>query len=151
MCSSDLHDGQAVTCDDFLAAMADANGKDLSQFKNWYSQAGTPRIKIEERYDADQGQFHLTLTQSCAPSPGQAEKKPFHIPLKMRLITQSNQHPEILLELTAPTQTWTFASVLERPVLSINRGFSAPVHLDFEQSESDLLTLFTVDDDPFNR
>ena len=145
------HDGQAVTCDDFLAAMADANGRDLTQFQNWYSQAGTPRIKIEERYDADQGQFHLTLTQSCAPSPGQAEKKPFHIPLKMRLITQNNQHPEILLELTAPTQTWTFESVLERPVLSINRGFSAPVHLDFEQSESDLLTLFTVDDDPFNR
>lgn len=145
------HDGQAVTCDDFLAAMADANGRDLTQFQNWYSQAGTPRIKIEERYDADQGQFHLTLSQSCAPSPGQTEKKPFHIPLKMRLITPNNQDPEILLELTVPTQTWTFESVLERPVLSINRSFSAPVHLDFVQSESDLLTLFTVDDDPFNR
>ncbi len=145
------HDGQAVTCDDFLAAMADANGRDLTQFQNWYSQAGTPRVKVEERYDADQQQFHLTLTQSCAPSPGQADKKPFHIPLRMRLITSENKCEEILLELTQPKQSWTFEHVTERPVLSINRDFSAPVHLDFEQSETDLLALFTGDDDPFNR
>jgi aminopeptidase N len=145
------HDGQAVTCDDFLAAMADANGRDLTQFQNWYSQAGTTRVKVEERYDADQQQFHLTLTQSCAPSPGQADKKPFHIPLRMRLITPDNKHQEILLELTQATQSWTFDHVSERPVLSINRDFSAPVNLDFEQSEADLLTLFTGDDDPFNR
>jgi len=145
------HDGQAVTCDDFLAAMADANDRDLSQFRNWYSQAGTPRVKVQEQYDAAKKQFHLTLTQSCAPSPGQPEKKPFHIPLKMRLITKNNDQVEELLELTQASQTWTFDGIDERPVLSINRDFSAPVNLDFEQSEADLLTLFTGDDDSFNR
>jgi aminopeptidase N len=145
------HDGQAVTCDDFLAAMADANKRDLSQFKNWYSQAGTPRVKVQEQYDAAKKQFHLTLTQSCAPSPGQPEKKPFHIPLKMRLITAGNDQAEQLLELTQASQTWTFDGIQERPVLSINRHFSAPVNLDFEQSEANLLSLFNGDDDPFNR
>lgn len=145
------HDGQAVTCDDFLAAMADANSKDLTQFKNWYSQAGTPRVKVQEQYDAAKQQYQLTLSQSCAPSPGQAEKKPFHIPLKMRLLTKANDQAEQLLELTQETQTWTFENIAERPVLSINRNFSAPINLDFEQSEADLLTLFSSDDDPFNR
>ena len=145
------HDGQAVTCDDFLAAMADANGKDLTQFKNWYSQAGTPRVKVEEQYDAIKKQYRLTLSQSCAPTPGQVEKKPFHIPLKMRLITAANNQAEQLLELTEPTQTWTFDRIDDRPVLSINRNFSAPINIDFEQSEEDLLTLFSSDDDPFNR
>ncbi len=145
------HDGQAVTCDDFLAAMADANGRDLTQFKNWYSQAGTPRVKVEERYDQASKQYSLTLTQSCSPTSGQPEKKPFHIPLKMRLITSSNDCVEQLLELTQPSQSWTFSNVSERPVLSINRNFSAPINLDFEQSEVDLLTLFSSDDDAFNR
>ena len=145
------HDGQAVTCDDFLAAMADANGKDLTQFKNWYSQAGTPRVKVEEQYDAIKKRYRLTLSQSCAPTPGQVEKKPFHIPLKVRLITAANDQVEQLLELTEPTQTWTFDRIDDRPVLSINRNFSAPIHIDFEQSEEDLLTLFSSDDDPFNR
>jgi aminopeptidase N len=145
------HDGHAVTCDDFLAAMADANGKDLTQFRNWYSQAGTPKVKVQEHYDAAKKQYQLTLTQSCPPSPGQPEKKPFHIPLKIRLITKSNDQAEQLLELTQPSQTWTFDNIAERPVLSINRNFSAPVNLDFEQSEADLLTLFSSDDDPFNR
>ena len=145
------HDGQAVTCDDFLMAMADANGKDLTQFKNWYSQAGTPRVRVQEGYDASKKQYQITLTQSCAPSPGQSEKKPFHIPLMMRLITKSNDQVEQLLELTQASQTWTFNNIDERPVLSINRDFSAPIHLDFEQSEADLLILFSSDDDPFNR
>ena len=145
------HDGQAVTCDDFLAAMADANGRDLTQFRNWYSQAGTPRVKVEERYDAAKNQFHLTLTQSCSPTPGQPEKKPFHIPLKMRLITTADDQTEQLLELTRPTQSWTFDNISEKPVLSLNRSFSAPINLDFEQSEADLLSLLSSDDDPFNR
>ena len=145
------HDGQAVTCDDFLMAMSDANGKDLTQFKNWYSQAATPRVKVREYYDAAKKQYQITLSQTCAPSPGQPEKKPFHIPLKMRLITKSNDQVEQLLELTQASQTWTFDNISERPVLSINRDFSAPINLDFEQSEADLLTLFSSDDDPFNR
>ena len=145
------HDGQAVTCDDFLAAMADANHRDLTQFKNWYSQAGTPRVKVEEQYDATKKQYHLTLSQSCAPSPGQSEKKPFHIPLKIRLITPGGEQVEQLLELTEPVQSWTFDHIQERPVLSINRDFSAPIQLDFDQSEADLLALFSGDDDPFSR
>ena len=145
------HDGQAVTCDDFLVAMADANGRDLTQFRNWYSQAGTPRVKVQEHYDAAKKQYQITLTQSCTPSPGQPEKKPFHIPLKIRLITKSNDQVEQLLELTQASQTWTFDNIASRPVLSINRDFSAPINVDFEQSEADLLTLFSSDDDPFNR
>ena len=145
------HDGQAVTCDDFLAAMADANGKDLTQFKNWYSQAGTPRVNVQESYDPTNKQYQLTLTQICSPSPGQPEKKPFHIPLKMRLLTKANDQKEQLLELTKSSQIWTFDNIEERPVLSINRNFSAPINLDFEQSEADLLTLFSSDDDAFNR
>jgi aminopeptidase N len=145
------HDGQAVTCDDFLMAMADANGKDLTQFRNWYSQAGTPRVKVQEHYDAVKKQYEITLTQSCAPSPGQSEKKPFHIPLKIRLITKGNDQAEQLLELTQVSHTWTFDNIDEHPVLSINRDFSAPINLDFEQSEADLLILFSSDDDPFNR
>jgi aminopeptidase N len=145
------HDGQAVTCDDFLMAMADANGKDLTQFRNWYSQAGTPRVKVQEHYDATKKQYQITLAQSCAPSSSQPEKKPFHIPLKMRLITKSDDQVEQLLELTQASQTWTFDNLDECPVLSMNRNFSAPIHLDFEQSEADLLTLLSSDDDPFNR
>jgi len=145
------HDGQAVTCDDFLAAMADANGRDLSQFKNWYSQAGTPRVKVEEQYDSAKKQYHLRLSQSCAPSPGQPEKKLFHIPLKVRLLTVNNDQAEQLFELKEEKQTWIFDNIHERPALSINRNFSAPVNLDFAQSEADLLTLFSTDDDAFNR
>jgi aminopeptidase N len=131
--------------------MADANGKDLTQFRNWYSQAGTPKVKVQDHYDPTKKQYQITLTQSCAPSPGQPEKKPFHIPLKIRLITKSNDQVEQLLELTQASQTWTFDNIKECPVLSINRNFSAPINLDFEQSEADLLTLFLSDDDPFNR
>ena len=145
------HDGQAVTCDDFLAAMADANERDLSQFKTWYSQAGTPRVKVEERYDAVQQQYHITLSQSCAVSPSQPEKKPFHIPLKVRLLSATNDQPVQLLELKETKQSWTFDNIHELPVLSINRQFSAPINLDFAQSEADLLRLLSNDDDAFNR
>lgn len=145
------HDGQAVTCDDFLAAMADANGRDLSQFKHWYSQAGTPRVSVLERYDLEGQRYELTLTQSCALTVSQTHQKPFHIPLKMRLLTRGKEQAEQLLEFIEEKQTWVFEGVPERPVLSINRGFSAPIQLEFSQSEEDLLTLFSSDDDAFNR
>lgn len=145
------HDGQAVTCDDFLAAMADANERDLSQFKNWYSQAGTPKVKVEESYDADKKQYQITLTQSPSANTVHKDSKPFHIPLKMRLLTSADDQVETLLELTQHKQTWTFEQVTSRPVLSINRNFSAPINLDFDQSEADLLTMFSSDDDAFNR
>jgi aminopeptidase N len=145
------HDGQAVTCDDFLTAMADANGRDLSQFRHWYSQAGTPKVKVEESYDADKKQYQITLTQSASKNIAHKDGKPFHIPLKMRLLTPLDDREETLLELIQDQQTWTFDQVANRPVLSINRNFSAPIHLDFDQTEADLLTMFSSDDDAFNR
>ena len=145
------HDGQAVTCDDFLAAMADANGRDLSQFKNWYSQSGTPKVTVEEFYDAAKQQYHITLTQSPSVNTVQKDGEPFHIPLKMRLLTPENGQPEVLLELTQAQQTWTFDQLASRPVLSINRNFSAPIHLAFDQSEADLLVMLSSDDDALNR
>ena len=142
------HDGQAVTCDDFVAAMADANQKDLSQFKRWYSQAGTPRVKVEESFVP--GTYQVTLTQSCPATPGQDKKEPFHIPLLYRLIGEGTGS-EQLLELTEASQTMTVTGLSKKPVLSINRNFSAPIVLDFEQSETELLTLLKEDDDAFNR
>jgi aminopeptidase N len=142
------HDGQAVTCDDFVAAMADANQKDLSQFKHWYSQAGTPRVKVEESFVA--GTYQVTLTQSCPATPGQDKKEPFHIPLLYRLIGEGG-NTEKLFELTEASQTMTVTGLSKKPVLSINRNFSAPIVLDFEQSETELLVLLKEDDDAFNR
>jgi aminopeptidase N len=145
------HDGQAVTCDEFLAAMADANDRDLSQFANWYSQAGTPRVKVETQFDRAKKEFCLTLTQSNPSRVDKQEHKPLHIPLRMRLLNTAHPHAEQLLEMTQAQQTWVFEGIASDPVLSMNRGFSAPINLDFEQSEVDLLTLFASDDDAFNR
>jgi aminopeptidase N len=151
------HDGQAVTCDDFRMAMADANARDLSQFQHWYSQAGTPRVRVQNHFDGKEQRYTLTLSQSCPDTPGQKNKKPFHIPLRTQLVFAKGEsvdqslRTERLLELTDVTQTWVFDHVPSEPVLSINRGFSAPIVLEFDQSEADLLTLFTKDDDAFNR
>jgi aminopeptidase N len=143
------HDGQAVTCDDFVAAMADANHKDLEQFKNWYSQAGTPRVAVKESFSGDT--YQVQFTQSCASTPGQDKKLPFHIPLLYKLIGADQREPEKLLELREQTQTLTISGLRKKPTLSINRNFSAPIILDFEQSEEELLTLLREDDDAFNR
>jgi aminopeptidase N len=162
------HDGQAVTCDDFRAAMADANGRDLTQFELWYSQAGTPRVKAETRYDEIAQNFMLTLTQSCPSSPGQAQKKPFHIPVSVGLLDSGgNDMPlylervegggeepavtSLVLELTQPSQTFHFARVYDRPVPSVLRGFSAPVILEIDYTEAELAFLVANDSDPFNR
>ena len=144
------HDGQAVTCDDFVAAMSDANQVNLDQFKNWYSQAGTPRIQISEHFDSQTQIYKLTLSQSCPATPGQPVKKPFHIPLMTKLIGIQNQI-EHLIELKEQEQTFIFDNIQTRPILSINRGFSAPVILIFNQSIEDLIYLFEHDDDAFNR
>jgi aminopeptidase N len=149
------HDGQAVTCDDFVSAMSDANQKDLTQFKRWYSQAGTPRVKVEESFAGNT--YQVKLTQSCPATPGQDTKEPFHIPLLYKILgTESSSDSrkvseEQLFELTQTSQTITVEGLKEKPTLSINRNFSAPIVLDFEQSESDLLTLLRKDDDAFNR
>ncbi|RXZ33148.1 aminopeptidase N [Oxalobacteraceae bacterium CAVE-383] len=162
------HDGQAVACDDFRAAMADANGRELGQFERWYSQAGTPHLEVEMDYDATARTCALTLTQSCPPTPGQAHKKPFHIPVAvglldsdgrdMPLTLQGGKNPLAgaairtqVLELTETSHTFTFENVPQQPVPSLLRGFSAPVTLAFDYSDADLAFLMAHDSDPFNR
>ena len=147
----DRHDGQAVTCDDFIHAMSDANQVNLDQFKNWYSQAGTPRVRVEERFDDQKQSYHLTLSQSCLPTPGQERKPLFHIPLKTKLLIHDVATDEMMIELKDQTQTFNFENLTSKPILSINRDFSAPVILDFEQSIEDLYFLFERDDNPFNQ
>lgn len=163
------HDGQAVTCDDFAQAIADANpasdlARLLPQFKRWYSQAGTPRVHAEGVYDAVARSYTLTLTQSCAPTPGQASKEPFVIPVGLGLLGTSGKDLPLQLEgeaapmaaprtfvLTQASETLRFINVDVEPVPSILRGFSAPVVLDFDYSDAQLLHLLAHDRDPFNR
>jgi len=159
------HDGQAVECDDFRSAMADANGRDLKQFELWYSQAGTPRVKVETEYDADAQTYAVTLTQSCPPTPGQPQKQPFHIPVAVGLLdARGNDIPlrlegeqqdaaptTMVLELTETTQTFRFKQVAEPPVPSVLRGFSAPVVLEIDYTDDELAFLMAIDSDAFNR
>jgi aminopeptidase N len=155
------HDGMAVTCDEFVAAMADANGRDLSQFKNWYSQSGTPRVRVKEQFNSRKKEYCLTLEQYCPPTADQKTKKPFHIPLKASLLFENGaaitakdaKHfgQEVLLELTQPVQTWVVKQIPIKPVLSMNRDFSAPIVLEHGQSEAELLALMAYETDSFNR
>ena len=159
------HDGQAVTCDDFLAAMADANDRDLTQFSRWYSQAGTPVLEVQDDYDATAQRYTLTVRQSCPATPGQAEKLPFHLPLVMGLLDQggrsmalhladsaaSDAPLERLLEITSHEQQFVFEQVSERPVPSLLRGFSAPVRLRYDYTDQQLALLAAHDADGFTR
>ncbi len=156
------HDGQAVTCDDFAQAIADANphsalAKHLTQFKRWYAQAGTPRVQAQGSYDASSHTYTLTLTQSCANSPGQDHKEPFVIPVQMGLLQSDGKTllPTQLLVLTENTQTFAFKdlSVAEGQsvVPSLLREFSAPVILQTDNSADQWLTLLAHDSDPFNQ
>ncbi|NQW93317.1 MAG: aminopeptidase N, partial [Polaromonas sp.] len=163
------HDGQAVTCDDFAQAIADANqasdlARLLPQFKRWYSQAGTPRVTAQGVYDATASTYTLTLSQSCAPTTGQASKEPFVIPVALGLLgADGNDLPLQLagdgaaaatcrtLVLTQATENFTFTGIQEEPVPSILRGFTAPVVLDFDYTDAQLLHLLAHDSDPFNR
>ncbi|MBP9930618.1 MAG: aminopeptidase N [Rhodoferax sp.] len=163
------HDGQAVTCDDFAQAQADANpGSDLAallpQFKNWYSQAGTPRVKAHGVYDATAGTYRLTLAQSCKPTAGQADKQPFVIPVNLGLVGPDGRDMPLQLSdeslpssaprtfvLSQQEETLTFINVAAEPVPSILRGFSAPVLLEYDYSDDQLLHLLASDSDPFNR
>ncbi|WP_211452145.1 aminopeptidase N [Collimonas antrihumi] len=161
------HDGHAVECDDFRAAMVDANGRDLSQFERWYSQAGTPRVQVQSKYDAARKTYELTLSQTCAATPGQVKKLPFHIPVAVGLLDANGKDMALrlstdgkgstadettrVLELTKAQQTFRFVDVAEAPVPSILRNFSAPVVLDVEYSDAELAFLLAHDSDPFNR
>ena len=156
------HDGQAVTCDDFVAAMEEASGRDFDQFKRWYSQAGTPRLSVNSSYDKKKKTYRLTITQQTGPTPGQPSKDPFHIPIKIGLLDKEGRdllgdssRPELegsaLLELVEQEQSFTFGDIDEEPVLSFLRGFSAPVRVEDFQSREGLAFLVGHDTDSFNR
>ncbi|MBX9764236.1 MAG: aminopeptidase N [Pseudomonadaceae bacterium] len=158
------HDGQAVTCDDFILAMEEANGIDLTQFKRWYSQAGTPRLDVSESYDAAANCYRLHFRQSCPATPGQAEKLPFVIPVELALLdAQGRELPLQLvgeeaavgtsrvLQITEAEQAFTFVNLAEQPLPSLLRGFSAPVKLSFPYSRDQLMFLMQHDSDGFNR
>ena len=158
------HDGSAATCDDFIKAMEDANGVDLSQFKRWYSQGGTPRLAVSEAYDAAAKTYSLTFRQSCPATPGQREKLPFVIPVELGLLDgQGGEMPLRLageasaggtsrvISITEAEQLVTFVDVAEQPLPSLLRGFSAPVKLSFPYSRDQLMFLMQHDADGFNR
>ncbi|MDP3978113.1 MAG: aminopeptidase N [Pseudomonas sp.] len=158
------HDGSAATCDDFIKAMEDANGVDLSQFKRWYSQGGTPRLAVSEAYDAAAKTYSLSFRQSCPATPGQREKLPFVIPVELGLLDgQGGEMPLRLageasaggtsrvISITETEQLVTFVDVAEQPLPSLLRGFSAPVKLSFPYSRDQLMFLMQHDADGFNR
>ncbi|MCA0901182.1 aminopeptidase N [Microbulbifer agarilyticus] len=153
------HDGCAVTCEDFVAAMEDANGADLTQFRRWYSQGGTPVLDVEDKYDAQAQEYHLTIRQHTPDTPGQTDKQPLHMPVAVSLLgadgaelsLDKEASTERVLHLTEATQTFTFADIPERPLPSLLRGFSAPVKLRYRYTSDQLLFLMQHDTDSFNR
>ncbi|GIK87541.1 MAG: aminopeptidase N [Betaproteobacteria bacterium] len=158
------HDGQAVTCDDFLRAMADASGADLGQFARWYAQAGTPVLRVSRRHDEAAGEYVLDVEQATAPSPGQPAKQPFHVPLAVGLVGPDGRDLPLrlageaqpggttrVLEVREARQRFRFLDV-DRPVVpSLLRGFSAPVQLEVDYSDRELAFLAAYDSDPVNR
>ena len=150
----DRFDGTAATCEDFVRCMEEASGVDLTQFRRWYSQAGTPRVTASLRHEAGSGRALLSLAQATPPTPGQPDKAPMVLPLRIKLFGADSAKAiaeERLVELTDPRAEIAFEDVTERPVLSINRGFSAPVIVDTDRSPADLAFLSANDDDPFAR
>ena len=158
------HDGQAVTCDDFVAAMADANNIDFSQFKLWYSQAGTPELDITTSYNNKTCEYILNVQQSCPATPGQLDKQPMHIPLAIGLVgSDGNDLPLVLadgssadrvcqmLPVRKAREEYRFINVSEKPVVSLLRNFSAPVKVNYDYTDQELAFLFSNDQDHFNR
>ena len=158
------HDGAAVTCDDFLAAMADANGVDLAHFGRWYGQSGTPVVQATGTYDAERRRYTLTLAQNTPPTPDQPEKQCLSIPVAVGLLTPDGRALELdlagqarrdersaVLLLQQREQSFVFENVPESPVPSLLRGFSAPVKLDYAYSARELAVLMAHDSDPFVR
>lgn len=144
------HDGDAVTIDDFVAAMEDANSIDLTQFKHWYSQAGTPEVVVNTSF-AD-GQLTISMSQTCRPTPECQHKKPFHIPVRVGLFDDSGNPIKLeqeVLELKEHTQSFVIKDLKAKPLVSLLRGFSAPVKLDFEQSEHELASLLQYETDGY--
>lgn len=156
----DRHDGQAVTTEDFVAAMEAVSGRDLSQFQCWYDQAGTPEVDVSAEYDSNAKQYRLSFKQSCLPSPGQKEKLPFLIPIRLGLLDENGAaialnlaegQTDYLFELTDEQEHVVFDNIESEPVPSLLRGFSAPVKLRFDYTDDQLLFLMKYDEDGFNR
>ncbi|MBX2989024.1 MAG: aminopeptidase N [Bdellovibrionaceae bacterium] len=158
------HDGQAVTTDDFAAAIADANEADFTQLKLWYSQAGTPKIDARDEWRADRGEYVLHLRQSCAPTPGQSEKKPFQIPIRLGFLDDQGRELPLqsrqvrlnsdglpLIELKEAEQSFVFTGLTQKPHVSLLREFSAPVVLHWDRPDQELFFLMAKDTDGFNR
>ncbi len=159
------HDGQAVTTEDFVKAIEDANDIDLSLFQRWYSQAGTPVLDVKTTFNEKEKTFNLQIKQSCPDTPGQKNKQAFHIPLQVGLLDEDGS--DLLLHLEGDTsttastlktlqvknktETFTFLKVNSKPLLSINRGFTSPVKIHAQQSNDDLAFIFAHDSDEFNR
>ena len=148
------HDGSAVTCDDFRQAMATANGADLAQLERWYSQAGTPQVRARGEWDEQAGVYTLTLSQSQRALPDAPSPLPLPIPIRVGLLAPDGAEvpgSSRLLQLTEAEQSFTFDGVVERPIASLARGFSAPVRIDVDRSAEELAFLMAHDADPFNR
>ena len=153
------HDGQAVTCDDFIAAMQTATEKDLSHFARWYSQSGTPVLAVERVYDKQKRTLHITLSQHTPPTADQAEKQPLYIPVAFECIDDNGHHysdDESLVQnglviVDKPSVSLTFSDVPESCLPVVLGNFSAPVRVDNPLSARELLQIFRFADDPFNR
>ena len=156
------HDGDAATVEDFVKCFEDASGRDLTQFSLWYHQAGTPLVTVSGAYDASASTFTLSLEQMVPATPGQSAKEPMHIPLSFALILDNGSIAEAtsviggevtgdVLHLTERNQTFVFSGISSRPVLSLNRSFSAPINLAFDQAAADLVHIARHDSDLFSR
>ncbi len=156
------HDGEAATVEEFISCMQDASGRDMSQFMLWYTQAGTPRLRVDVHHDASAHTLTLDFTQSTAATPGQSNKSALVMPLAigaldedghdLALVSEDGQELERgIVELAQECVQLTFSNIAAPPVLSLNRGFSVPVELDCEQSGADLIFAMAHDSDPFNR
>jgi aminopeptidase N len=163
----DRYDGTAATIEEFISCFAETSGRDLAQFSRWYNQVGTPLVEATASYDEAAKTFTLDFSQSCKPTPGQEEKEPFVIPIALGLVAPGRGDIELrtgghdgasaaelsrgVIELSTPRRRIVFRDVASRPVVSILRGFSAPVRLDTAASEADLIALISHDSDGFNR
>jgi len=156
------HDGHAATVEQFIQCFADANNTDLTQFMRWYSQAGTPEVAVTGTFDAKAQTYRLDVAQAVPPTPGQPTKEPMVIPLAVGLIGPDGRDMSLslhdgrpvvrgVLQITQPAQSFEFTGVAERPVLSLNRGFSAPIKVNANITDEDLKFLAAHDCDPFNR
>ncbi len=160
----DRHDGQAVTTDDFVRCMADASGRDMAQFQRWYTQAGTPQLRVEGAYDAEDDCYTLTIEQHTPPTPGQPNKQALHLPFAVALLDEQGHEMPLqleneasafrgtrVLELRQVQETFRFVGLPTKPIPSMLRGFSAPAKLIYDYSDRDLMFLMRHDGDGFNR